>query len=352
MKKFYSLALILTFLLSACGANTTPASTQVPATQSPAAPAPAAQSPLTNVPPASAVVNPPGCTNSAAFVTDVTVPDNSNFKQGEKFNKVWRIKNTGTCTWTEQYTLVFYDGDQMSAPNSTPLAVTRPGDTLDVAVDMVAPQKDQISRADFQIHPPSGEAMPIDKNTLLWVVITVGSSAAGSTGGGSGTGTGTTPGNGTVSAPGTGSPTGPGLVTSTCKFSIDQTRVNQTVDAINAYRAQSGLPAYVVNPDLVTAAQAHSADIACNNLFGHTGSNGSTPVSRVASTGYAVSVVTENVYGSYPPLTPAGAVSWWATDQTDPRHNQNLVSTIYTQVGVGYAFFNNFGYYVVDFAAP
>ncbi len=343
MKKFFYLALVLAFFLSACGGVNSPTPTQPPPTTPPTT-----QPTITNEPPTVSVTNQPGCTNSAAFVTDVTVPDNSNFKQGEKLNKIWRVKNTGTCTWTPDYTLVFYDGDQMGAPSPMPLNVTKPGDTLDIAVDMVAPMKDQISRADFQIHTPSGQSMPIDKDTLLWVIITVGNYTASGSGSGTNSGSGT----GTPSGSATGSANGPGLVTSTCNFSIDQTRVNQTVDAINAYRAQTNLPPYAIDPDLVTAAQAHAADIACHNLFGHTGSNGSTPASRVAATGYVASAVTENVYGSYPPLTPAGAVSWWATDQTDPRHNQNLVSTQYTQIGVGYAFFNNFGYYVVVFAAP
>ena len=356
MKRLFFLFVFTAFLLSSCG-NATPTSTQAPAAQTPVTQSPVTQPPVTqasvtNAPPTSSVVNPPDCKSSAAFVADVTVPDNTSFKQGEKFNKVWRIKNTGTCTWTEQYNLVFYDGDQMSAPDSSPLSVTKPGDTLDIAVDMVAPMKAQVSRADFQIHTPSGEAMPIDKNTLLWVIITVGSSTASNTNSGSGSGASTGSGTGTPSGSGAGGAAGPGLVTSTCNFSIDQARVNQTVDAINAYRAQSNLPPYAVDPDLVTAAQAHAADIACKNLFGHTGSNGSTPASRVASTGYVASAITENVYGSFPPLTPAGVVSWWATDQTDPRHNANLISSIYTQIGVGYAFFNNFGYYVVDFAAP
>jgi uncharacterized protein YkwD len=45
-------------------------------------------------------------------------------------------------------------------------------------------------------------------------------------------------------------------------------------------------------------------------------------------------------------------VSWWAADQIDPRHNENLISTEYVEIGVGYSFFNNYGYYVVDFAKP
>ena len=107
-----------------------------------------------------------------------------------------------------------------------------------------------------------------------------------------------------------------------------------------------------MNSLLVRAAQRHANDIACNNLFVHTGSDGSTPQSRVADTGYTGSSVTENVYGSYPPLNGQGVVNWWANDKTDPQHNKNLLSNTYTEIGVGYAFFDNFGYYVIVFATP
>jgi uncharacterized protein YkwD len=334
MKKLFYAGLVMVFLLSACGGNGTSTGTQPPSTKAP----------VTQKPPTPAVVNPPGCTDSAAFVADVTVPDNANFKPGEKFNKIWRVRNTGTCTWMDQYTVVFYDGDQMGAPDSLPLDVTKPGATLDIAVEMTAPTRDAAYRADFELHNPAGETMLIDRNTVLWVIITVGGSA-GSTGGGSNN---TDPGAGSDTDAGAAS--GPGLVTSTCAFSVDPNKVTETITAVNNYRAQNGYPPYVVNADLATAAQAHSADMACNKLFVHTGSNGSTPASRVAATGYVASSVTENVYGSYPPLSGQGVVTWWATDQTDIRHNENLLSTEYTEIGIGYAFFNNFGYYVIDFA--
>jgi uncharacterized protein YkwD len=72
----------------------------------------------------------------------------------------------------------------------------------------------------------------------------------------------------------------------------------------------------------------------------------------VADAGYVAADLSENVYGSYPPLDGPGVVNWWATDKTDPRHNQNLLSTNFTEIGVGYAFFNNYGYYVIVFAKP
>jgi uncharacterized protein YkwD len=123
------------------------------------------------------------------------------------------------------------------------------------------------------------------------------------------------------------------------------------VDAINAYRADNGLPALTVNPILTTAAQAHSNDMACNSLFVHTGSDGSTPQSRATAAGYS-GTVTENVYGRNPPPSGQEVVVWWATDQTDPRHSQNLLATKYTEVGVGYSFFGDFGYYAVVFGTP
>jgi hypothetical protein len=41
--------------------------------------------------------------NKMAFVTDVTIPDGQVIPPGAKFVKTWRIKNTGTTTWTANY---------------------------------------------------------------------------------------------------------------------------------------------------------------------------------------------------------------------------------------------------------
>jgi uncharacterized protein YkwD len=128
--------------------------------------------------------------------------------------------------------------------------------------------------------------------------------------------------------------------------------VTDAINAVNAYRAQSGLPAYKVNPQLTLAAQAHANDIACNKLFVHTGSNGSTVDSRVVVSGYVAKSVDENVYGGNPPLTGSDVVTWWKNDKTDLRNNLNLVSDKFVDIGVGYAFFNDYGYYVIVFASP
>lgn len=303
-----------------------PTATEIPATATPAA------TPTEIVP-----TNLPDCTNSAKFIDDVTVRDESEIPAGSTFVKTWRVQNTGTCTWWSGYTLTHYSAERMAAPEAVPLNLTRPGEMTDISVELTASQALGKHEGYFVIKNPAGLIMKIDNDSRLWVKITVvkGAPAAGTQ---------------VDNTPVGGGGTGYAIVT--CAYTEDDARVQQVAKAINDYRAQNGLPAYAVNAQLSEAAQAHAADMACNQLFYHKGSNGSTPQTRVAASGYAASSVTENVYGSYPPLTPEQVVLWWQTDKTDTNHNKNLLSSKYKEIGIGYAFFNNFGYYVVVFAAP
>jgi hypothetical protein len=56
----------------------------------------AAASPTLNVPAATVTQD---C-DKADFVTDVTIPDDTVLDPGESFTKTWRLKNSGTCSWT------------------------------------------------------------------------------------------------------------------------------------------------------------------------------------------------------------------------------------------------------------
>lgn len=75
----------------------------------------------------------------AQFVADVTVPDGAKFEPNTTFKKTWRLKNIGDCAWNG-VTMVFDSGAQMGAPASAPVASgIKPGQTVDVSVDMTAP---------------------------------------------------------------------------------------------------------------------------------------------------------------------------------------------------------------------
>jgi hypothetical protein len=81
-----------------------------------------------------------GAKDSAAFVSDVTIPDGTPLKAGEAFTKTWRLKNSGLSTWTTAYTVYFVSGTQMGAPQSSPLpGEVKPGDEVDISLQMTAP---------------------------------------------------------------------------------------------------------------------------------------------------------------------------------------------------------------------
>jgi uncharacterized protein YkwD len=295
--------------------------------------------------------NVPGCTNSAAFVADVTIPDNTQIDGGAEFVKTWRIMNNGTCIWASDYKLVYYSEERMNAPAEVPLAVTYPGQTLDISVTLTAPNSIGAHRSNFVLENSQGLIMKISDDSRLWLIINVGSVAAATA-----ANTATVAVSAATNVPAASATVGAGggvLVNVTCGYSIDQAKLIEVINAVNAYRAQSGgMFAYPVNSQLARAAQAHANDMACNSLSDNTGSNGSTVEARVAASGYTASLTGENVYVGNPPLSGQDVVNRWISDKTDPKNNLNLVSDTFTEIGVGYAFFNNTGYYVIVFAAP
>jgi hypothetical protein len=80
-----------------------------------------------------------GTENKAQWISQ-TVADGTTFKPGETFTMTWRLKNTGTSTWTAGYLLRYYSGDTFGAPKevSTGREVL-PGDEIEINIQMKAP---------------------------------------------------------------------------------------------------------------------------------------------------------------------------------------------------------------------
>jgi len=94
--------------------------------------------------------------DKAKFVTDVTVADGTVFAPGDSFIKTWRIRNTGTCTWTTGYALVFNNGAQMSGGSPhTLMGNVAPGATVEISVNMTAPASDGEYTGNWQIRNTS-----------------------------------------------------------------------------------------------------------------------------------------------------------------------------------------------------
>lgn len=122
----------------------------------------------------------PDCTNEVGFVRDVTVPDNTNIPAGDTFDKVWRLRNEGTCTWTTEYDVVFDGGNIMAGPPSSPLPSTvPPGSIVDVEISLTAPGSDGTHRGDWKLRTRSGLVFGLgdDGETPFFVKIVVGAQA-------------------------------------------------------------------------------------------------------------------------------------------------------------------------------
>jgi len=105
-----------------------------------------------NVPPTSVC-------DQATFINDVTIPDGTTVTPGSTFKKTWRLKNTGTCTWSG-YSLVFDSGESMS-PTIDPMGTVAPGQEVDVSVSFVAPTASGDYRSYWRIRNTSGVLLPV-----------------------------------------------------------------------------------------------------------------------------------------------------------------------------------------------
>ncbi|MBN1261795.1 MAG: hypothetical protein JXB35_14050 [Anaerolineae bacterium] len=80
----------------------------------------------------------------AAYVADVTVPDNTKFEKGEGFIKTWRVKNTGNEPWPDNTVLQYISGEKLAAVEEVAVGGVAPGAEIEISVDMTAPDKDGV----------------------------------------------------------------------------------------------------------------------------------------------------------------------------------------------------------------
>jgi len=277
-----------------------------------------------------AVIESENCNGSAVLIRDVTIPDNTQVNAGETFTKTWEFQNNGKCSWAG-YTVKFAAGDQMGAPLSAPVDTVPSGQTVNVSVELIAPESNGVYTGYFTLNDASGREIPIGIEKTFWVTIIVGNPAPQMT----------------IPA-GANTPHVPNGGNSNCAYSQNAGYVQQLAGLINQARAAAGLHTLTINTQLTIAAQTHSADMACNNFLGHSGSNGSWIGDRLRAAGYNTSSYQEIIAIG----TPQNAMDQWAAD---PPHWESVLSPYASEMGVGYAYYSGSdfgGYITVDLAGP
>jgi uncharacterized protein YkwD len=109
---------------------------------------------------------------------------------------------------------------------------------------------------------------------------------------------------------------------------------------LNLHRQQSGLPPLTMNPLLMAAAQGHAENMARQDKYGDSGTDGHIldghdVVYRVRLVGYRFSWLGENVAFNqfYPNPAQTLADQWW----NSLPHRANMLESRYTEVGIGIA---------------
>lgn len=85
------------------------------------------------------LVQPGDLVDDARFEADISIPDDTVIQAGKMFQKIWRIRNTGTTTWKNGYNLIFDKDNPMTSVLSVPVAQVSPGEIADITLNLTAP---------------------------------------------------------------------------------------------------------------------------------------------------------------------------------------------------------------------
>lgn len=117
----------------------------------------------------------PSSCDRAQFITDVTVPDGATFAPGFSFPKTWRLKNIGTCAWTN-YSLIFDSGEKMGGPDAALITTSvAPGQSVDITVPLTSPTTAGTYRGYWKLRNNTGIPFGIGSagTKSFWVEIKV-----------------------------------------------------------------------------------------------------------------------------------------------------------------------------------
>ncbi|WP_326644043.1 CAP domain-containing protein [Streptosporangium sp. NBC_01755] len=143
----------------------------------------------------------------------------------------------------------------------------------------------------------------------------------------------------------TATPTTPGTTAPTPAPGGSSTS-EEVVRLTNAERQKGGCAPLVSDPQLRSAAQGHSADMAAKNYFSHTSADGRNLTARIKASGFSpVRAWAENI--AMGQRTPAEVVRAWMNSS---GHRANIMNCGYTHLGVGVANSSRGIYWTQNFA--
>ncbi|MCL2573877.1 MAG: stalk domain-containing protein [Defluviitaleaceae bacterium] len=102
-------------------------------------------------------------------------------------------------------------------------------------------------------------------------------------------------------------------------------------ELVNIERANNGVPPLIWHDGLAASARAHSADMARNNNFSHSSSDGTSFSARMAALGIPNMGIAENILAGG--QTPEAMMTGWMNSE---GHRGNILDPNLTHIGIGF----------------
>lgn len=132
------------------------------------------------------------------------------------------------------------------------------------------------------------------------------------------------------------------------KISGQTEQESQILGLVNQERARAGQKPLKLSARLAVVARGHSYDMAMRHYLAHNSPEGVAPGGRIAGVGIGYQAAGENIYmDNYadPDGVARRAMQGW---MSSPAHHANLVSSKFTETGVGIARSADGGTYVTQ----
>jgi uncharacterized YkwD family protein/spore coat assembly protein SafA len=113
---------------------------------------------------------------------------------------------------------------------------------------------------------------------------------------------------------------------------VGKTYEKEVIRLVNIERAKAGLWTLAENWEMSRVARLKSQDMINKGYFSHTSPTYGSPFTMMKNFGIAYSAAGENIAKGQ--QTPASVVTAW---MNSPGHRQNIMSSNYNEIGVGYA---------------
>ena len=118
----------------------------------------------------------------------------------------------------------------------------------------------------------------------------------------------------------------------TCTIVENRSFESEVIRLINLKREENGIPNLIQQTQLTQAAKSHSEDMACANFFSHISPVFGDLDSRLDNQSYTFENIGETIAAGFE--SPEEVAGSWLES---PSHRGILLSSDYSQIGVGFA---------------